>query len=493
MTETAGETTTALRLPNTYLFIDGVWREADQSDVVEVVNPATEEILTEVSAASPQDVDAAVVAARAHVDGGPWSQLSGVDRGRLLLRVAELIENNVEDLATLEALDIGKPFADPLNIDVPLAAETFRHFAGWADKLQGTTIPIPEHMGHPRFAYTVREPVGVVAAITPWNAPTMIGAWKIAPALAAGCAVVIKPPIEAPLSTLRLAELIEEAGVPAGAVNVIPGRGTVAGAALVAHDGVDKVTFTGSPEVGREIGAATGAAFKRVTLELGGKSPQIVFPDADLAAVLPTAAISVFANAGEICASGSRIFVPHELKDEIVEGLVDAARAIKVGDPFAKDTTMGSLINGDQLDRVLGYVRKGLEEGASLSTGGQRLGTRGYFVEPTVFVGSNDLTIAREEIFGPVGTVIPYSNPEEALRLANESNYGLTAVLWTRDLSTAHQAASALRAGKVWVNGWGPPDPRLPWGGLKESGVGQDLGLSGIRANTNEKVVSIVL
>jgi acyl-CoA reductase-like NAD-dependent aldehyde dehydrogenase len=483
----------AVRLPATDLYIDGVWREAASGRRFTVIDPATEAPIAEVAQAGIEDIDRAVAAARRQFDGGEWSRLSGVDRGRLLTRVAELIEREVESLAAIEALEVGKPVFEPREVDVPYAAETFRHFAGWADKLHGQAVPLPEFMGRAQLAYTVREPVGVVGAITPWNAPTMIASWKIAPALAAGCCVILKPPEDAPLTALRLAELIEEAGVPAGVFNVVPGLGAEAGAALVEHEGVDKVSFTGSPGVGAEIARVAGASFKRVTLELGGKSPQIVFPDADLERLAPVAAAALFANQGEVCAAGTRVLVHEDVREGVVEALAAAARGIVVGDPFEEGTEMGALINERQLQRVLGYVEKGKGEGAELLAGGARLDRPGYFVEPTIFAGHNEMTIAREEIFGPVGTVIGFADEEEAIRLANETHYGLNAVVWTEGLARAHRVAAALRVGKVWVNGWGPPDPRLPWGGVKSSGIGRELGRAGIEGNTEEKVVTVVL
>jgi betaine-aldehyde dehydrogenase len=474
------------------MFIDGAWQEASQSGTFTVINPATEAAIAELPLAGPAEVDAAVAAAHGQFAGGDWSRLSGAERGRLLWRIADLIEDDADTLAVLEALDVGKPVGDPAAIDIPLSAETFRHFAGWADKLHGSTVPVPDFFGRPRFSYTVREPVGVVAAITPWNAPTMIASWKIAPALAAGCTVVVKPSEDAPLSTLRLAELCAEAGLPAGVLNVVTGAGET-GAALVRHPGVAKISFTGSPEVGAEIARHAGEAFRKVTLELGGKSPQIILPDADLDAVLPVAAASLFANQGEICAAATRVLVHESMRDDVVAGLTEQARAVTVGDPFAAGTTMGALINRGQLDRVLSYIQAGRDEGATLVAGGNRIEQPGYFVEPTVFVGDNGMRIAREEIFGPVGTVIPFGGVEQAVELANDNRYGLAAVVWTRDLSLAHETARALRVGAVWINGWGPPDPRLPWGGTKTSGIGRELGLAGLHANTEEKVVSVIL
>jgi acyl-CoA reductase-like NAD-dependent aldehyde dehydrogenase len=481
----------AVRLPD-QLLIDGEWRSGSAGTVADL-NPATEEVLVEVQAASAEDVDLAVTAARAQLDGA-WGATPGAERGRILNRVADLIERDAEHLTRLEALDVGKPVGQPSMLDIPNAVATFRHFAGWADKITGSSIPTSGYFGRPTHSYTVREPVGVIGAITPWNTPLMIAGWKLAPALAAGNTVVVKPAEDAPLSTLHLAALLQEAGLPDGVVNVVPGRGDVAGSALTAHPGVDKISFTGSPEVGRAIQVAAAETFKRVTLELGGKSPQIILADADVEAAVNGTAMGLFFNQGEVCAAGTRVLVHRSLHDQVVEGLAGAARAQVLGDPFDGATTMGALVNAGQRDRVLSYIEAGRAEGATVAAGGGRPEGRGFFVEPTIFAGAhNDMKIAQEEIFGPVGTVIPFDDPAEAVRLANATRYGLAATIWTRDVAAAHTLAGQVRAGAVWVNGWAAIDPALPWGGMKSSGIGRELGWSGILANTEEKTITVVL
>jgi acyl-CoA reductase-like NAD-dependent aldehyde dehydrogenase len=479
------------RVP-TQLYIDGTWRDAADGATFEVVAPATEDHLATVAAAGEADVDAAVAAARAQVDGGAWAQMHGRDRGLLLYRLADAIEREIETFATLEALDIGRPAFEPRLVDIPHVIDVFRHFAGWADKIEGRWIQPAPFFGMQRQAYTIREPVGVVGAISAWNAPALIASWKLAPALAAGNAVVLKPAEDASLSTLFMASLFEEVGFPGGVVNVIPGLGQVAGAALTRHPDVDKLSFTGSPEVGREIGIQAARDFKKVTLELGGKSPQIVLGDANLDAVIPGLAQGFFGNQGEICAAGTRILVQRELYDEVVAGLGEAAKAVRLGDPFDEQTQMGALINAKQRDRVSGYIAKGSEEGATLVAGGGRPDRKGFFVEPTVFASeSNDLTIAQDEIFGPVGLVLPFDDTAQAIATANGTRYGLAAYIWTTNLNEAHRLASEVKAGGVWINGGAPPDPRLPWGGVKTSGVGRELGWAGVEAHTVEKSVTI--
>ena len=476
----------------TGLFVDGAWREAERT--LPVLNPASGEVIAHAADASEGDVDDAVRAARCALVG-PWGATTGTQRGVLLNRLADLIERDADRLAGLEALDVGKPLGQPALLDVPNAASTFRHFAGWADKIQGSAVPTSGYFGRPTHSYTVREPVGVIAAIVPWNTPLMIAAWKLAPALAAGNTVVVKPPEEAPLSILHLARLVHEAGFPAGAVNVVPGTGPCAGAALVAHPDVDKVSFTGSTEVGREIQKVAAESFKRVTLELGGKSPQIVMADADVAAAVQGIAMGLFFNQGEVCAAGTRVLVHRSLYHEVLDGLADAARSVVVGDPFDPSTTMGALISRDHRDSVLRSINRGVSEGARLVAGGSSAGSSaGYFVQPTLFADVDpSAAIARNEIFGPVGVVMPFDDADEAIAMANDTDYGLAATIWTRDVTAAHTLARRVRAGAVWINGWAAIDPALPWGGMKQSGIGRELGWSGILANTEEKVVTVVL
>ena len=476
----------------TGLYIDGAWSDAHET--FDDLNPATGDLLVKISSGSADDIDRAVRSARTALEG-EWGATPGVARGALLNKLADLVERDATELARLEALDVGKPVGQPGMLDIPNAVATFRHFAGWADKIQGTTIPTAGYLGMaPTHSYTVREPVGVIGAIVPWNTPLMIAAWKLGPALAAGNTIVVKPPEDAPLSILHLGRLIEEAGFPAGVVNIVPGLGEIAGAALVAHSGVDKISFTGSPEVGRRIQKSAADTFKRVTLELGGKTPQIVCEDANLDAAINGIAMGLFFNQGEVCAAGTRILVHRSHYDTVVEALAQAADAQVLGDPFDEATTMGALVNAEQQRRVLGYIEKGTAEGARLVAGGTIPDVPGFFVRPTIFADvDNASTIAQEEIFGPVGAVIPFDTVEEAIEIANATQYGLAATIWTQNVSLAHTLASKVRAGAVWVNGWAAIDPALPWGGMKASGIGRELGWAGIVANTEEKVVTIVL
>ncbi|WP_433716606.1 phenylacetaldehyde dehydrogenase StyD [Nocardia sp. CA-084685] len=490
----AETTTVPARLPEslrTGLFIDGKWQSA--TSTFDDHDPSSGQLLTRVGAADATDVDRAVRAARTAFNDS-WGSVSGAERGALLYRLADLIERDAAILAELESLDIGKPIGQPTALDLPNTIATFRHFAGWADKIHGDSIPTAGYMGRPTHSYTIREPIGVVAAIIPWNTPLMIAGWKLAPALAAGNTLVVKPAEDAPLSILYLGRLIEEAGFPPGVVNIVPGLGDVAGAALVRHRDVDKVSFTGSPRVGQDIQRTAAETFKRVTLELGGKSPQIVLADADVDAAVQGIAMGLFFNQGEVCAAGTRILVHRSLYDRVVAALGEAARSQIPGAPFDLATTIGPLVNRRQQETVLAYIEKGKAEGARLVAGGGRVNRAGFFVEPTVFADvSNDSTIAREEIFGPVGAVMPFDDVDEAIRMANDTEYGLAATIWTRDVTLAHTLARKVRAGAVWVNGWAAIDPALPWGGMKTSGIGRELGWSGILANTEEKSVTVVL
>ncbi|WP_091470961.1 aldehyde dehydrogenase family protein [Paenarthrobacter nitroguajacolicus] len=479
-------------LPDFGMMINGVRLQAADQATLPVFAPASGDHIGDVPSGGAKDVDQAVAAARHQFENGEWSRLDGAQRGALLWELARLIEADAENLAALEALDIGRPVAEPLFAEIPVAIQTYRHFAGWADKLTGHSFSLPAVAGQDRLSYTLRQPLGVIGAILPWNAPTMIASWKIAPALAAGNTLVIKPAEDASLPILRLAELIAEAGFPPGVVNVVTGSGPLVGNAIVEHPDIDKISFTGSTAVGRAIAGKAAVALKRVTLELGGKSPQIVWPDANLDEVVPVAALATFANQGQICAAGSRIFVHTSIFEEFRDRLRDHAKQIVVGDPSDIGTQMGSLINQKQFDRVMSHINQGLEDGAQLVTGGHSIDRPGFFVAPTVFVGTNDLPLAREEIFGPVATLIPFDSDDEVLRMANDNEYGLLAVVWTNDVSRISRFAKELKAGSVWANAWGAPHPAVPWLGVKSSGIGEELGLEGLHADTKVKTVHIV-
>ncbi|GAA1461963.1 aldehyde dehydrogenase family protein [Williamsia maris] len=478
-------------LPEPTLRIGGESMSASDGGTYTSINPADESVVVDVAAATAVDVDRAVANSRAVFESGVWSQMPGSERGRILAHAADLIEADAENLAALEALEMGKLYRDSVIGDMPVTAATFRHFAGWADKITGQTTSLPDFAGQHRFGYTLREPLGVVGAITPWNNPAVIAGWKLAPALAAGCTVVVKPAEDASLSTIRLVELLTCAGFPAGVVNVVTGRGPIAGAALAGHPGLDKITFTGSPRVGRGIQPLAGDKFRSMTLELGGKSPQIVFPDADLDAALPWIAMGNFYHQGQVCAAGTRVLVHESIADEVAARLVAIAESAVIGDPCDETSTMATIVNGRQLENILGYIETGRSEGAQLLTGGSRVDRPGFFVQPTVFRGTNEMTIAREEIFGPVATIITFRDTEEAIAIANDTRFGLNAMIYTSDLSTAHSVIPRLRVGSVWVNGWGVPEPHLPWGGREGSGTGRELGMSGVTAHTQEKTVHL--
>ena len=469
------------------LLVGGRWRPARSGRYFQTVNPSTEEVIADVAEAGAADIDAAVAAARAALNGA-WGQMHPAERGRILLRLAELIRANQDALIELESLDSGKPVSAIRRQDLPAVLDTLTYYAGWADKINGQLIPTrPDAL-----TYTVREPIGVVGAIIPWNFPLMIGMWKLAPALACGCTVVLKPAELTPLTALRIGELALEAGMPPGVLNVVPGFGKSAGAALVDHPDVDKITFTGSPAVGRQILRAAAGNLKRVTLELGGKSANIVFPDADLEAAVKAAASGIFFNSGQVCSAGSRILAHADIYDEVVERLVARAQAIRVGDPKDAATSMGPLVSAVQMKRVLDYIEIGKREGARLATGGKRLGDTGFFVAPAVFAEvEHAMRISQEEIFGPVASVIRFTDEEDAVRLANGTPYSLAAGVWSADIARVHRMVKRVKAGTVWVNTFGPTDVRLPWGGNRDSGFGREHGDVAIENFTEPKVVWI--
>ncbi len=435
----------------------------------------------------------AVSAARKAFEQGQWSTMTASERGKLLWKIGDLIEKNNDELARLETLDNGKPFGVAQVADVPLAADLFRYMAGWCTKIEGNTIPIsvPYAPGSNYHAFTLREPVGVVGQIIPWNFPLLMAAWKLGPALACGCTVILKPAEQTPLSAIRLGELIQEAGIPDGVVNIVTGFGD-AGAAIAAHDDVDKVAFTGSTEVGKLIVDAAKGNLKKVTLELGGKSPNVILRDADLDTAIPGAANAIFFNHGQCCCAGSRLYVDHEIFDEVSQGIAVEAKKIRVGDGFESTTTMGPLVSREQFESVTGFLDRGRTAGAKAICGGDALETAGYFVNPTVLVNTNEeMQVVQEEIFGPVVTAMPFENLDDLVSRANNTNYGLAAGVWTGDVAKAHKIAKAIRAGTVWVNCYNVFDAALPFGGYKQSGWGREMGHAALNNYLETKSVCI--
>jgi aldehyde dehydrogenase (NAD+) len=487
-------TATRAKIEAGKLLIGGEWRDATGGRTFETVNPATAEVLTTAAEASAADVDAAVQAARKAFDdaSGPWRKMSASERGRLLWKIAELVERHIDELAELETLDNGKPIFESRYVDMPMVADIFRYYAGWATKLHGETVNINESA----FTYTLREPVGVVGAIVAWNFPLLLVSWKLGPALACGNTVVLKPAEQTPLTALRFGELCCEAGLPAGVLNIVTG-GPETGKALVQHPQVDKVAFTGSTMVGKEIMRSAADTLKRVTLELGGKSPNIVFADSDLDNAVKGAINGIFFGKGEVCCAGSRLFVEKKVEDEFLSKLVERAKKLRPGDPLDPKTKLGAIVSEQQMKTVLGYIEAGKSEGAQIVIGGNRVeigNGKGYFIEPTIFGGvRNDMKIAQEEIFGPVLATLAFDDVEQVTELANRNPYGLAAAIWTRDIKKAHALSRRLRAGTVWINTYGLMDAALPFGGFKQSGFGRELGQAALESYTEVKSVWLSL
>jgi phenylacetaldehyde dehydrogenase len=477
-------------------FIDGQFVDSASDERIAVIDPTSGREVGSVPASDARDIDSAVMAARRAFDEGPWRKMKGPERERLLLKLADLLETNASEFSEIESVNSGRVLAATRAFDVDLSVDYLRYMAGWATKIHGQTLDlsVPYVPGGNFFGMTIREPVGVVGAITPWNVPLGQAIWKIAPALATGCTLVLKPAEQTPLTALRFAGLVERAGIPPGVINIVTGIGEIAGAALTAHPGVDKISFTGSTQVGRMIGEVAARNMKRFTLELGGKSPMVVLDDADLEVTIPGTAIGIFANHGQNCCAGSRLFVHERVYDQVTEGIAKIANAIRLGPALAPDTEMGPLISAGQQRRVLGYIESGREDGATVMTGGEALPGPGSYVRPTVITDVRpDMRIVREEIFGPVLTVARFSELDDVLRRANDTDYGLGASVWTRSLDKAHWFIRNFRAGTVWVNTHTVLDLAVPFGGIKQSGIGHELGEEAIRHHTHLKAAILSL
>ncbi|MBZ5503319.1 MAG: aldehyde dehydrogenase family protein [Acidobacteriia bacterium] len=471
------------------MLINGKWVPAASGKTFPTYNPSTGEILCQVAEGDKEDIDRAVAAARAAFDKGPWRNFTPSERGRIVWKLADLLEKHAEEFAQLESLDNGKPITMSRIADIPTSVDQLRYYAGWATKIEGNTIPISAH-GAKFLAYTLREPIGVVGQIIPWNFPLVMATLKLAPALAAGCTVVLKPAEQTPLTALMLGELVQEAGFPDGVVNIVTGYGETAGAALAAHPNVDKIAFTGSTEVGKLIVHAAAGNLKKVSLELGGKSPNIVFQDAEIESAIPGAANAIFFNQGQVCCAGSRLYVEDKQFDKVVEGVSQLASKIRLGPGMESTTQMGPVVSEEQMNRVCSYLESGFSEGAKAVVGGSREGTKGYFVKPTVLVNTNEkMKVVREEIFGPVVTVMPFSDVDDLVARANNTPFGLAAAVWTRDIKKAHRIASELRAGTVWINCYGVLDSAMPFGGYKQSGWGREMGHEMLNLYTEVKSV----
>ncbi|MFN0195949.1 MAG: aldehyde dehydrogenase family protein [Planctomycetaceae bacterium] len=478
------------KVRQTKLLIGGEWCNAVSGKTFATYNPATEEKIADVAEGDKADIDRAVKAARKAFETGPWSKMDARDRGKLINKLADLVEKNFDELAALETLDNGKPISDSRAADLPLVIDCLRYYAGWADKIGGQTIPVRGNY----FTYTQREPLGVAGQIIPWNFPLLMVAWKWGPALAAGCTIVMKPAEQTPLSCLRMGELALEAGFPPGVINIVPGYGPTAGAALVEHPDVDKIAFTGEHRTAQIIMANAAQTLKRLTFELGGKSPNVIFADADIESAVAGTEFGLFFNQGQCCCAGSRVFVQEKVHAEFVEKLVKRASQRKLGDPFDPDTTQGPQVDEAQFSKILSYIEKGQNAGAECLTGGKRFGSKGYFVQPTVFNNvTDDMEIATDEIFGPVMSILPFKDADEVIERSNKTFYGLAAAVWTRDIGKAHRFAKSVRAGTVWVNCYDVFDAAAPFGGFKMSGIGRELGEAALANYTELKTVTMSL
>jgi aldehyde dehydrogenase (NAD+) len=488
ITAPSGATKPTVR--QTECFVDGQWVPARSGKTFATINPATEEVIADIAEGDAEDVDAAVKSARKALEHGEWARMDARERGRLMHRLCDLMEAEADELTALESLDNGKPIRDARTADLPLAVDCLRYYAGFADKLTGQTIPIRGNY----FCYTRREPVGVVGQIIPWNFPMLMVAWKWGPALAAGCTIVMKPAEQTPLTCLRMARLAQKAGIPDGVINVVPGYGPTAGAAIVRHPDVDKIAFTGEHVTAQVIMREASATLKRLTFELGGKSPNIVFADADIDAAIAGTHFGLYFNQGQCCCAGSRVFVEKKIHDRFVERICDMNEQRRLGDPLDPTTDQGPQVDRAQFDKIMKYIELGKSEGASCLTGGARFGEKGYFIQPTVFDQvTDDMSIAQDEIFGPVMSVLTFTDVDEVIQRGNNTFYGLAAAVWTKDIAKAHYLAAKLKAGTVWVNCYDVFDAAAPFGGFKMSGQGRELGERGLDAYLETKTVTVAL